>query len=221
MNILALDTATDHASIAISVDGELRWERQMHSQDGFSHVLFKDLQDASEGGVRFAKCDVFASSSGPGSFTGVRVGLATVKGLAEALGKGAIGISNLQALASYGTEPLRAVLIDARRNECYAAVYDDKLRLQSAEIVGSPKTWLESLPDISYQFVSQNGRWLQELLSETRFSRTRTVEAPLYIAPAIARCAELQIERGAPSDPVALDANYVRRSDVNLYWHDR
>ncbi len=221
MNILALDTTTDHGSLALSRDGAVLWERAMHSEDGFSHILFKDLHESLEGSVRFAEIDLFVAASGPGSFTGVRVGLATVKGLAEATGTGALGISNLQALATFGTEPLRAVLIDARRNECYAAVYDQNLQLRSAEVVGDPFIWLQSLPEEAYQFVSQNTAWLEGLLGPTRFSQNSKVEAPLYLAAAIARCAELQVARGGSIDPVALDANYVRRSDVNLYWQDR
>ncbi len=68
--------------------------------------------------------DCFAAASGPGSFTGVRVGLACVKGLAEALGKPAVAVSNLRAIASFGTAPWRAVVLDARRGEIYGAVYD-------------------------------------------------------------------------------------------------
>ena len=221
MNILALDTTTGHGSLALSCRGKDLRQREMPSADGFSHILFEELHEFLAEGVRCANIDLFVAASGPGSFTGVRVGLATVKALAEATGQGALGVSNLQALASFGTGPLRAVLIDARRNECYAAVYDRNLMLRSAEVVGNPATWLDSLPDGSYEFISQSSPWLQALLRPTRFSQSVNVEAPLYIASAIARCAELAIARGASTDPVALDANYVRRSDVNLYWHDR
>jgi tRNA threonylcarbamoyladenosine biosynthesis protein TsaB len=76
--------------------------------------------------------DCFAAASGPGSFTGVRVGLSAVKGMAAALGKPAAGISNLRALASFGNlEPA----IEARRGEVYTAVYDAELRLVSPEVI--------------------------------------------------------------------------------------
>lgn len=87
--------------------------------------------------------------------------------------------------------------------------------------MGDPNTWIESLPENSYQFVSQNAPWLEILLRPTRFAAAPTVTAPLYLGSAVARCAELLISRQAPVDPLTLDANYVRRSDVNLYWHDR
>ena len=72
--------------------------------------------------MRLEEIDCFAAASGPGSFTGVRVGLAAVKGLAEALGKPAVGISNLRALSLFGKAALRAVVLDARRGEVYGAV---------------------------------------------------------------------------------------------------
>ena len=71
--------------------------------------------------------DCFAAASGPGSFTGVRVGLAAVKGLAEAAGKRVVAVSNLRALAFFGSAPLRATVIDARRGEVYAALYNSRL----------------------------------------------------------------------------------------------
>ena len=68
--------------------------------------------------MKLADVDCFAAASGPGTFTGVRVALACVKGLAEAMGRPAVAVSNLQAVARYGTAPLRAVAVGCapRRN---------------------------------------------------------------------------------------------------------
>lgn len=221
MKILAIDTATEHGSVALVSNGELIAEHSLPAEQGHGSVLFTWLHQVSRDWVRFSEIDVFAAGAGPGSFTGVRVALATAKGLAEATGKGAVGVSNLQALATYGTGAHRAALIDARKNECYAAIYNETLDLISAEMVADPGRWLNSLPDFSYQFVSQKADWLDPLLAPTRFAEAERVVAPLHIAPAIARCAALQIERGASTDPLLVDANYVRRSDANLFWHDR
>lgn len=73
-----------------------------------------------------SQVDLFAVSSGPGSFTGLRIGIATVKGLAWPLGKKAVGVSTLSALAMnvpFSSRPVCPVL-DARKDELYAAVYD-------------------------------------------------------------------------------------------------
>ena len=222
MTILSIDTATDHGSLAIFKDGQLLVGRPMDPVDGYSELLFSNLQEVlKEQRLGFAEIGVFAAASGPGSFTGVRVALATVKALAEATGVGALGISNLQAMASFGTEPLRAVLINARRGECYAAVYDADLQVLSAEMVGDPGVWLASIGESDYQFIAQDEEWLDGLLTGGRFQHAPRLIAPRHLATAVGRCAEIALSRGQSIDPVALDANYVRRSDVQQYWHDR
>ncbi len=221
MTILSIDTATDFGSLAIQQDGRLLVTREMNSVDGYSELLFSNLQEVLEKQrLRFADIHVFASSSGPGSFTGVRVGLATVKALAETTGSGALGVSNLQAMASFGTEPLRAVMIDARRGDCYAALYDAELNVVSAETVGNPRDFLDSV-NPSCEFIAQDEDWLTNLLRGSRWEDSPRGVAPRHLAPAVVHCAELAISRGQSIDPVALDANYVRRSDVQQYWHDR
>jgi tRNA threonylcarbamoyladenosine biosynthesis protein TsaB len=151
-------------------------------------------------GTNLKEIDCFAAANGPGSFTGIRVGLSTVKGLAEALSKPAIGISNLRALSWFGSLPLRAPLIDARRGEVYAALYDENLRIVAPEVVLPLAAWLEKFEKPEYERISQEG-------------------APRPLAAAVAYCAEADAPLGW-QDPAALDANYVRRSDAELFWKD-
>ena len=133
MTILALDTTSQHGSLALRRDGATLAELALHSGDGYGHLLFQALTDLlRNGGVQLSEIDCFAAASGPGSFTGVRVGLAAVKGLAAALGKLVAGISNLRALAALGN---LTPAIDARRCEVYTAVYDAELRLLSPETI--------------------------------------------------------------------------------------
>lgn len=143
MTILALDTTSEHASLALRRDGITLAELTLHSSEGYAHLIFQAIDTLlSNAGVGFEEIDCFAAASGPGSFTGVRVGLAAVKGLAAALNKPAAGISNLRALASYGN--LQPV-IDARRGEVYTAVYDAQLRLVTPETV-APSSGLPITP---------------------------------------------------------------------------
>jgi tRNA threonylcarbamoyladenosine biosynthesis protein TsaB len=133
VTILALDTTSQHGSLALRRDGATLAELALHSGDGYADLLFQALTDLlRNAGVRLSEIDCFAAASGPGSFTGVRVGLAAVKGLAAALGKPAAGISNLRALAALGN---LTPTIDARRGEVYTAVYDAELRLLSPETI--------------------------------------------------------------------------------------
>jgi tRNA threonylcarbamoyladenosine biosynthesis protein TsaB len=187
VTILALDTTSERGSLALRRDGATVAELALHSADGYGHLIFQGIADlVLSAGVLLSEIDCFAAASGPGSFTGVRVGLAAVKGLAAALGKPAAGISNLRAMAALGN---LMPVIDARRGDVYTAVYDAELRLLSPETI-------------------------------ERSSGRPVVQPSSNLAAAIALCAE----RDGPAgwkDPATLDANYVRRTDAELFWKDR
>jgi tRNA threonylcarbamoyladenosine biosynthesis protein TsaB len=208
--ILALDTTGQSGSLALARGGDLLEERRLASADGFGESIHREIAAMLERQrVTLRDVDGFAAASGPGSFTGVRVGLACIKGLAEALGKPAFGVSNLRAIARFGTGPMRGALIDARRGDVYGAVYDSSGALIGEETVGKLETWLGSLPSGDVEIVSMNGL-------ELALDRTVTV-APPELAGAVARIAAEHHLAGERPDPAALDANYVRRSDAELF----
>ena len=123
--ILAVDTTGEHGSLALARGAAVLEELPIHAPSGFAHILYDAIGGLlARCGVALADIDCFAAAAGPGSFTGVRVGLACVKGLAEAGRKPAVAVSNLAALARFGQGPLRAPIVDARRGEIYGAVYD-------------------------------------------------------------------------------------------------
>jgi tRNA threonylcarbamoyladenosine biosynthesis protein TsaB len=216
--ILALDTTHEFGSLALLGGGELLEEFTLHAPDGFAHVLYRHLGELLERhGVKTKDVDCFAAASGPGSFTGVRIGLACIKGLAEAEAKPAVAVSNLQALAAFGGAPLRAAVLDARRGEVYGAVYDCAGALVAPETVGPLELWLRRLPDGPLDFVAGG---LALPLAGTRFENARVVQAPRAIAAAVARLALKVYRAGQAADPAALDANYVRRSDAELFWRE-
>src|SRR6266536_2270706 len=104
MLTLALDTTADDGSIALARDGCIAEEALIHAPRGFSQVLFGEIEALlGRQGVALRDIDLFAAASGPGSFTGVRVGLSAVKGLAEVLGKRVVAVSNLEALAEFSS----------------------------------------------------------------------------------------------------------------------
>lgn len=219
--ILALDTTSAFGSLALLNRGETLEEVVLYSPDGFSHVLFDQLSRLlARHNWTLANVDCFAALSGPGSFTGVRVGLAAVKGLAEASSKPAVAISNLQALASFGARPLRAVVQDARRGEVYAALYDASLTLLGKEQVLRFSKWLETLPENDFEFISPDFSPFRSAITGTRFQDVPVVEAPRALASAAGRIATRLLASGRAIDPAALDANYIRRSDAELFWRD-
>ncbi len=195
MIILALDTTTDLTSVAVRKDGLTAAEEVLVTADGQSHVIFQMIQAALEKAhVGLWDVDCFASALGPGSFTGVRICLAAAKGLADATGKPVAGVSNLRALASFGTAELRNPVLDARRGQIYTAIYRADLSLAGEELVVATADWTvaEGVEQIS-------------------------VKVPL--AAAIALCAEMD----GPAkwvDAAVLDAHYVRRADADSLWVD-
>lgn len=210
--VLAIDTTHEAGSLALVRGGEILEEIALRAPTGFAHVLYGELAALLERrGVALASVDCFAAASGPGSFTGVRVGLACVKGLAEACGKRAAAVSNLRALATFGTSPLRAPIIDARRGEVYTAVYDSAGRMVMEETVAPLEEFLKRVPP-GVEFISADFSAFQPAIAGTL--------APEALAGAIGRIAAVEYEAGRASDPAALDANYVRRSDAELFWKE-
>ncbi len=135
MKTLALDTATAAASVAVVEDGKMLGVMTLNLKKPHSQkimVVMKDLLDQLE--LKMSDIDLFAAAHGPGSFTGLRVGIAAVKGFADSMNKPAVGVSTLEAMAlpflNYGI--LVCPLIDARREQAYYAVY--KKSAQTEEI---------------------------------------------------------------------------------------
>jgi tRNA threonylcarbamoyladenosine biosynthesis protein TsaB len=214
LHVLAIDTTGDVGSIALVGESGLIEEVVLDSPDGFAHVLFNEIERLLEQhALSVSQIDAFAAASGPGSFTGVRVGLTAVKGLAQAAGRKVIAVSNLQALAWYGSSPLRAVVLDARRGEVYGGVYDHHLRLVQEEVVASLPVWLASLPHGEVEIVTQG--------LPISGATAPVVQAPKALAGSIGRIAFGRLLAGEVLDPGEIDANYVRRSDAELLWKDR
>ena len=200
IRILAIDTTGDHGSLALLEGDCVVEEFALHSSEGFGHVLFGEIDALlKRHGWTLRDIDCFASASGPGSFTGVRVGLTAAKGLAAARGKMVVAVSNLEALASLGHGALRAAMIDAKRGEIYGAVYDAESRPVRAEVVTKQEDWLRALPEGDIEIVS----------------------GVRPLAAAVARIAAKKFADGQAQAPADTDANYVRRSDAELFWKDK
>lgn len=220
--ILSLDTTSEFGSAALVSPKGVLEEILLHSPEGFGHILYEHIARLlAHNAIALDQIDCFAAASGPGSFTGVRVGLAAVKGLAEATAKPVVAVSNLQALAFHGTGFLRAAVIDARRGEVYGGLYDAALNTVAPEIVTPFPAWVATLPDGGIEFVSVDFTPFQNALSGTRFADAPAITVPRALAGAIGLIARQRLAYGQASDPAAIDANYVRRSDAELLWKDR
>jgi tRNA threonylcarbamoyladenosine biosynthesis protein TsaB len=193
------------------------------------------LLDAA--GVAFSDVDVYIAAAGPGSFTGVRVGLTTVKAWAEVTGKPIVSVSRLEALATLagGSQPYVAAFANAQRHQVYGALYrrgNGSLDRVGEESVIAPDRFLafavETAAGQSIQWISTD----PEMLLETEAWRARqsvgaresvgecVLAASPVLAPPIGRLGYRLAQGKRFTDPLALDANYVRRSDAEVFWKD-
>lgn len=221
MRILAVDTAGAFGSIALVEDGLLLHETNLHAPEGFGSVLFDQIgQILALAGWRIGQIDVFAGGTGPGSFTGIRVGLSVVKGLAASLDRPAAGISNLQALAAKGSASLRATVLDARRGEIYGAVYDAQLQPVRPELVTPVPAWLMSLPDGDLEFVAADFAPFRGALAGTAWEAARVLDGRRFLAGVMGEIAFRRAQAGQLVSAAEIDANYVRRADAELFWKE-
>ncbi len=129
MKVLAIDTAGRVAAAALFSDGKIAAEYVLNHKLTHSEKIMPMIERIlSDSETDISKIDLFAATKGPGSFTGLRIGAATVNGLAHALNKPAVGISTLEALAYNLPECSHTVvpMMDARRNHVYTAAYSTK-----------------------------------------------------------------------------------------------
>ena len=133
MYILAIDTSTDVCSVAILKDGEVLREISQKVKTGHSGTILQIIDNLfRNSGVNKKDINLIATGLGPGSFTGIRIGIATAKGLAAAINCEIRGVSTLYAVAANAPESDLHIMpvLDARKGEIYCALYDNKrLRL--------------------------------------------------------------------------------------------
>jgi tRNA threonylcarbamoyladenosine biosynthesis protein TsaB len=130
MKMLAIDTSTKVAGVALMDDARLVCETNLVSSLKHSELLMPIVDGCFKlAGWAPADIDVVAAVSGPGSFTGIRIGVAAAKGIAEALGKPVVSVGTLEVLAAsfVGFGGVVAPILDARRQQVYCAVYDGNL----------------------------------------------------------------------------------------------
>src|SRR5215510_5552050 len=126
MHILAVDTSSERGSVCATADQEVLGEVRLASSIQYSERLFRSIEFLFRYlPIGLSDVDIFAAARGPGSFTGLRVGLAAMEAFAAAGGRRGVGVSTLEALAwkTGIRDLLMASTIDARRGDVYGAVY--------------------------------------------------------------------------------------------------
>ncbi|MBO5937215.1 MAG: tRNA (adenosine(37)-N6)-threonylcarbamoyltransferase complex dimerization subunit type 1 TsaB [Clostridia bacterium] len=126
MKILAVDTSAVCASVAVTQDGKILSESSINTGLTHSRTLMPMIDAVLRNGeIAMESIDMFACSVGPGSFTGIRIGVAAIKGLCDALSKKCVPVSTLEALAYnlIGRNCTAVSVMDARCNQVYCAVF--------------------------------------------------------------------------------------------------
>ncbi len=218
--VLAVDTTSELGSLALVEGGKLLAQSALRSADGYGHLIFQAVEallaDCRRG---LSQVDCFAAAAGPGSFTGIRVGLAAMQGLADALSKPAIAVSTLRAEAWHGSANLRAAAIDARRGEIYGRLYTGSLDAAGRETVMDPGAWLDSLPETALEFLCRDARAAEALAAARPSISSFLCVVPAELAGSVGRIAAAVLVAGhVPKAP--LEANYVRASDAEMYWRE-
>lgn len=227
MKILAVDTSTSFASIAIAVNEQIVAEFLFSTERTLSARLMPEIERILEvSGLSCADIDLFAASIGPGSFTGIRGGVATIQGLAMATAKPCVGFSSLAMLAmNISCSPtLVCSMLDARKNEVYAALYDCTSSIPSSRIndcVLPPATLLDQICTMTGEkiiFIGEGAVRYQNLITERLGDQAIFAPFPLN-SPHSANgilLASHSFKKGDVLEPCQLLPVYLRASDAEL-----
>ena len=233
MVILALDTSTRAGSIALARDVDVVASAVGDVTRTHGERLPGDIiRLLTAHDVALAEVDVFAVASGPGSFTSLRVGIATIQALALAHQRSVVPISALEALARTVTAPrsglvpvtdLVAAWMDGHRRDVFAALYErtaSELRAVAGPVVGGATDvidgWQAHLAGRTVCFVGDTVVATRSLLAE-RLGSAAVLEPDVPpLAPIMARMAAALARRGETVAPHAVRPLYVRRPDAEL-----
>ena len=233
MIVLAIDTCDARGSVAVLRDVASLQAITHESAEDYSTWLLPAVARVLDAtGLSMADVDGYAVAAGPGSFTGVRVALTTVKAWGEVHGKRIAAVSRLEALAvqvrpgrGYG-----AAFANANRGQVFGAIFRRPgagLERMGEEMVIPPGKFVETAAELargkSISWVSTDAEMvLQDPAWKARESLGESIQSvSRVLAPAIGRLGFAQLAAGRFTDAVSLDANYVRRSDAELFWKDK
>jgi tRNA threonylcarbamoyladenosine biosynthesis protein TsaB len=229
MLVLAVDTSSGSGSLAVLRDDQLLGVICTTGEENYSSRMFRQLEILlSELRLGLPAFDLYAVVAGPGSFTGLRVGLAAVKGWAEVYSKPIAAVSALEAVAIQSSAPGKwvAPVLDARRGQIFGALYErgeHSLRRHQDERVEKLSEFLAWL-GVEFRehieggpaFISPAPGLLYFELERSGFANNPVGQASPVLAPLVGQLGMERARRGETVDALHLDANYIRRTDAEL-----
>jgi tRNA threonylcarbamoyladenosine biosynthesis protein TsaB len=220
---LCIETATARVGLALTQDGKLLAESLLDAPGGRqTALLMPELQRLlSVCNLTAHQIDLFACAVGPGSFTGVRTGIAATQGLALAGGKKCVGVSSLAMLAMNLPHAAYQVcpMLDARKNEVYTALYhvSDYPEFIIPDCVKSPAEFLGTLTDPTI-FLGDGAQRYRELIKQTLGDKAYFAPSPLHVPRPSVGCllAENALLNSSAVTPELLLPSYLRLSEAEL-----
>lgn len=225
MIVLGMETATESGGVALVSENEVLAEYLLNNIRGHAeHVLRGIDQILTDTGRSLEECGAIAVSIGPGSFTGLRIGVSTAKALAWAIQKPIMGISTLQALTCNlpFTSDFICPMLDARRKEVYTALYqrvEGKLILLIQEKAISPLAMIGQLDRSKKTIFVGNGARVYEKMIREEFGKRAEFAPSYHNYPRASTIASLGLERLALQQfdrAETLVPTYLRLSDAEV-----
>lgn len=220
MQILGIETSTRAASVAIVSDEKILAETVRESPQSFSETLMPLVEEVVKSSDTFSKIDAVAVSIGPGSFTGLRIGLATAKSLAYAWRTKIIGVPTLSAM-SYNFPSAKVLpLIDAQKNRAYCQLFENSLSLTDLEV--SP------INEVVAELEHASGEIFLcgDVLHKIKIPLPANVKlAPPNLrmprASCVALCGKILLDAGRADNVMNLEPLYIRRAEAEVLWERR
>jgi tRNA threonylcarbamoyladenosine biosynthesis protein TsaB len=221
MRFIAVDTTTPSGSVALLDDDRVLGEIGIESASTHSTRLLLSVDFLLKTqGLTMGDIDGFAVTPGPGSFTGLRIGLSTVKAFSFATGKPVALVSSLLALAYKhidGAEGLIGPMLDAKKGEIYAALYE-RTGGQLKEIIPqgayAPEEYLKLLPCRITVFAGSGIPLCQKRLQALLSYKARFSTRPAFLAVETGRLGVEILKAGGGVDSTAVEPLYFRRSQA-------
>ena len=231
MPVLALETATLVSGVALATESSLLAEWKLETAKTHSELLLPHVEMLLQAAqVEKQELKAVAVSLGPGSFTGLRIGLATAKALAYALRIPLIGVPTLEALAYNCPVPgvLLSPFLDAQKGNVYQGRYHIEngrvVEVQPPRVVAFQKALEELVADGELAMALGEGvAWLQQ--PEYKALQEALVPTPLSVAmpraASVAALAWQRLQQGDSDEAMTLEPMYIRRSEAEVLWEKR
>ena len=230
MTILAMDTATIVSSVAVATKERVLAELTAETRFTHSETLVVNIEEVLRlADVKREELSAVAVSLGPGSFTGLRIGLAAAKAIAYALSIPLVGVPTLEVLAAACPSPgaVVAPLIDAQKGNAYFSLYrytERGLACEKEVSVSSPQEIVETIAEVKSP-VTIAGDFARKMVQRGVELPGNATLAPItHIMPRaalVAARAIVWLENGEGKSPMELEPIYVRRSEAEVLWEKR